>query len=64
MCLVVVCFLRACVGEAAVLSKMVSVWSVVFVLGAVGMVCWVRAALVEDDEVVSIAVVFDVVCCL
>ncbi len=64
MCLFVVCFLRACVGEATILSKMVSVWFVVFVLVAVGMVCWIRAVLVEDDEVVSIAVVFDVVCCL
>ncbi len=64
MCLVVVCFLRVCVGEAAILSKMVSVWFVVFVLGVVGMFCWIRAVLVEDDEVVSIAVVFDVVGCL
>ncbi len=64
MCLIVVCFLRVCVGEATGLSVMVSVWFIVVALGVVGMVCGIRAVLVEEDEVVSIAVVFGVVGCL
>ncbi len=37
---------------------MVSVWFIVVAFGVVGMVCGIRAVLVEEDEFVSISVVF------